>query len=317
MARTRQKVNAASTPIKSQRNACSFPNKKCAEKITRDAAEKLPERRAGQIARPPFASRKEAASRTRATAATRAILLGRRLASQRMLIFAACGSSPLCIAGTVPPARAADKIQLAQCVGQGSFQILRKRNRRGDFAVENDRIAEFQDGQAEEKSERERVKFDRAEFSIRTSFADFSRCRRKLKMQFQQADFEREGFLHVGVQQPLRLFQRLQIFQGQTRVDAAGDGFRAGNVRKSQQIFARRRVCAARRRAATIGRAAAGRRGGGDIRPRCRRPVPSPIFRANPFRPRRIFRAANGRSGIRPRAARISPSFWSSASSRR
>ena len=29
------------------------------------------------------------------------------------------------------------------------------------------------------------------------------------KMQFQQTDFERERLLHVGVQQPLRLFERL------------------------------------------------------------------------------------------------------------
>ncbi len=31
----------------------------------------------------------------------------------------------------------------------------------------------------------------------------------RLKMQFEQAHFERERFLHVGVQEPLGLLQRL------------------------------------------------------------------------------------------------------------
>ena len=41
-------------------------------------------------------------------------------------------------------------------------------------------------------------------------------------MQFQQADFQREGFLDVGVEQSLRLFEGLHVFQGLARVEAAG-----------------------------------------------------------------------------------------------
>ena len=57
------------------------------------------------------------------------------------------------------------------------------------------------------------------------------------KMQFQQTDFERERLLDVGVQQPLGLFERLQIFQRLARREAARDGFRARDFREIQQFF--------------------------------------------------------------------------------
>ena len=43
-------------------------------------------------------------------------------------------------------------------------------------------------------------------------------------MKFEQAHFERERLLHVGVQQPLRLLQRLQIFLRLARREAARNG---------------------------------------------------------------------------------------------
>ena len=116
-------------------------------------------------------------------------------------------------------------------------------------------------------------------------------------MQFQHADFEGEGFLHVGMQQALRLLQRLQIFQGQTRVDAAGDGFRPGNVLKSQQIFAGVE-CVQPDVAQPPLYARANPNDAGDIRPQCQQPIPPPISPANLFRRRRIFPTANGRSAI-------------------
>jgi hypothetical protein len=38
-----------------------------------------------------------------------------------------------------------------------------------------------------------------------------------LKMQFEQADFQGESFLNVGVQQALCCFERLQVFEGLSR----------------------------------------------------------------------------------------------------
>ena len=122
-------------------------------------------------------------------------------------------------------------------------------------------------------------------------------------MQFQQADFERECFLHVGVQQPLAFVPASADFPAP---GAAKSGGQRLPRRKHSGISAdlcRRRACAARCRAATIARAAANRRGDGDIRLRWRRRVRPPIFRANLFRPLRIFRAASARSAIRPRAS--------------
>ena len=57
-------------------------------------------------------------------------------------------------------------------------------------------------------------------------------------MKFEQAHFECERFLHVGVQQPLGLLQGLQIFQCLPRGDAPGDGLGAGNFREFQQTAA-------------------------------------------------------------------------------
>ena len=67
--------------------------------------------------------------------------------------------------------------------------------------VEDDGIAKFPDCQTEEQPERERGNFRRGKFFIAS------------ELQFQQADFQRERLLHVGVQQPLCLLQRPQIFQ--------------------------------------------------------------------------------------------------------
>ena len=59
-------------------------------------------------------------------------------------------------------------------------------------------------------------------------------------MQFQQADFQRERFLDVGVQQPLDLFQGHEVLPCLPGGDPAGDRFGAGNLGKRQQGFARR-----------------------------------------------------------------------------
>ena len=121
-------------------------------------------------------------------------------------------------------------------------------------------------------------------------------------MQFEQADFQRQRLLHVGVQQPLGLLQGLQILQRLPRGDAPGDGVRAGNFGELQQTVCPPPGCAATRRAATIARAEAPRPAGGDIPPRWPRPVHPPIFRAGLFRLRRTVATASGRSGILPPA---------------
>ena len=61
-------------------------------------------------------------------------------------------------ASPAPASASGRKIQLAQCVGQASVQNSARRNRRRDFLVEDDRIAELQNRQAEKQSERQRVK---------------------------------------------------------------------------------------------------------------------------------------------------------------
>ena len=76
----------------------------------------------------------------------------------------------------------------------GFIEKFNQRVRRGYFVVEDDGIAKLPDTQAEKKSKRERVKFRRGEVFHRS------------KLQFQQADFERERLLHVGMEQPLGLF---------------------------------------------------------------------------------------------------------------
>jgi len=62
--------------------------------------------------------------------------------------------------------------------------------------------------------------------------------RNRLKTKFEQAYFQRQRFLHIGVQQPLGLLQRLQILQCLPRGNAPGDGFRTGNLREFQQASA-------------------------------------------------------------------------------
>src|SRR5581483_1988778 len=64
-------------------------------------------------------------------------------------------------------------------------------------------------------------------------------------------------------------------------------------------ILFRRRACAARHRAATIQKAKANRRGDGGIRLRRQRPIRLPIFPANLFQHRRIFRAENWSRAVR------------------
>ena len=65
--------------------------------------------------------------------------------------------------------------------------------------VEDDGIAKFPNGEAEEQSEGERVKFCRGEiFHLPAS-----------ELQLQQADFQRQRFLHVGVKEPLRLIEHV------------------------------------------------------------------------------------------------------------
>ena len=46
----------------------------------------------------------------------------------------------------------------------------------------------------------------------------------------------------LEVQQPLRLFQGLQIFQSLARMEAAGDGFRTGNLQRLHRDRCRRQA---------------------------------------------------------------------------
>ena len=81
--------------------------------------------------------------------------------------------------------------------------------------VEDDRVTEFPKRQSEEQPERKCVNLIRGEFVFGLHSRKFVRIRSE--MQFQQSDFERERLMDVGVQQPLCLFERLQIFQSLTR----------------------------------------------------------------------------------------------------
>jgi hypothetical protein len=105
---------------------------------------------------------------------------------------------------------------LAQCGGHASFQKSARDERGGDLIVQNDGVAEFPDGQTQKKPEGQRkIKFGATGDSGRAlHHAGFYAPAAKLEMQFQQADFQRERFLHVRVQQPLDLFQRQQVFPG-------------------------------------------------------------------------------------------------------
>ena len=81
--------------------------------------------------------------------------------------------------------------------------------------VEDDRVAELPKCQPEEQPEHERVNMVEGRASgveggaVDLLTAPGFRLQAHLKMQFQQTDFERECLLHIGVQQPLCLFERL------------------------------------------------------------------------------------------------------------
>jgi hypothetical protein len=101
---------------------------------------------------------------------------------------------------------------------------------RKNFLVENDRVSEFQNGEAEEQPEGEHVKFIRGEFFPGHHWPQFGG--RRSKMQFQQTDLEREGFLDIGMQHPLGFIHDLQIFERLAGREFTGHGLRTGDFGK-------------------------------------------------------------------------------------
>ena len=81
----------------------------------------------------------------------------------------------------------------------------------GNFLIEDDGIAKFQNAKTQEKSEGEREKFVGSKDFSGLHWPQFAGT--PSKMQFQQTDFEGQGFLDIGVEDALRFFQNLKIFE--------------------------------------------------------------------------------------------------------
>src|ERR1035437_2323624 len=120
-----------------------------------------------------------------------------------------------------PTAASGSKIQLAQCVGHGSLK-----KSAGDLGgmmtwSRMMGLPNFQRATPRKRPNTSVNSFVAVKFFIAPS-----------KLQFEQADFERERFLHVRMQQPLGLLEHLQIFPRLLRGDPAGDFIRAGDLRE-------------------------------------------------------------------------------------
>src|SRR5674476_638260 len=128
-----------------------------------------------------------------------------------------------------PTAASGSKIQLAQCVGHASLR--KSADDLGGMMMWSRMMGlpNFQRVRPRKRPNMSVNSFVAVRFFIAPS-----------KLQFEQADFERERFLHVRVEEPLGLFEHLQIFPRLLRGDPAGDFIGAGDLREMQQFLARR-----------------------------------------------------------------------------